>query len=80
MHNHRKRVAYLAVKHNIQLYKLAPLVADKLVIEACIPARARFYLVEKVENYLVEGQIVLQLHPTFVKISHSEEGSALFTA
>ena len=80
MHDHGERVANVAVEKNIEFNKLTPLVADKLVIEAGIAARARFDLVEKVVDDLVEGQRIQEFDPLFIEIGHILEHTALILA
>ena len=56
MHDHGERVAYVAVEHDVQFDEIAPLVARNFVIETGVSARARFDIIEKIVNDLVERQ------------------------
>ena len=71
VHDYGESVAYVAVKHHFQLDQIAFLIAFQFVVKTGVPAGTTLELVEKVEDDLVQRNVIIQLDAPALKL-HGE--------
>ena len=80
MDNKRERVDYLAVQENVELYEVRAAVIGYLIVKRRIAAGARLERIEEIVDYLVERQLIEDVHAVGGDIGHVLEHAAALLA
>ena len=80
MHDRTERVHTITVEQDVNLDEVGTLLAALLVIQGGVAARAGLELIEKVEDDLGQGQLVVQLHAILAQVVHAPHRAATLLA